>query len=267
MKKINIGTLIDLKKSGKKFASLTVYDANFSRIFERNGIKVLLVGDSLGMTVLGFSSTIPVSIESIEYHTRIVRKGAPNSFIISDVPFSSFSSKRKVIEDSIRLMVSGSNMVKLEWKGNWIKSVVHSLNKRSIPVCIHFGLTPQSENVFGNYRVFCREYSESRKLLDESKNFEKFGKMNLLLLECVPKDLAEEVTNSVSIPVIGIGAGNKTDGQMLVMHDMLGLYHSKKTPKFVKNFLLQEKGDVAKAIKSYIMEVEKSIYPSEEHSY
>lgn len=262
-KPTTIKDLIELKQGKKKFATITAYDATFAKIFAEQGIQVMLVGDSLGMTLQGFDSTLPVLTEHIVYHTAAVRAGAPHCFLLSDMPFMSYATPEVAFENAAKLMRAGANMVKLEG-GSWLVETVQKLTERAVPVCAHLGLTPQSVNIFGGYKVQGREEQQANQLIEDAKALEAAG-AQLLVLECVPVKLAKIVTESLSIPVIGIGAGAETDGQILVMHDALGLT-SGKLPKFAKNFLAQT-GDVRKAIDTYIYEVENQLYPAIEHTF
>jgi 3-methyl-2-oxobutanoate hydroxymethyltransferase len=263
MKTTTISLLRQWKQEQKKFATITAYDASFAQLFEEQGLSVLLVGDSLGMVVQGCDSTLPVTVEEIAYHTRCVRRGAPHSLILSDLPFMSYATPEQAFASSATLMQAGANMVKLEG-GSWLCDTVKQLTERAVPVCGHLGLTPQSVNIFGGYKVQGRDEIAANQLLQDAQNLEHAG-AQLLVLECIPAELARKITEALSIPVIGIGAGNATDGQILVMHDAFGITGG-HIPKFAKNFLA-EAGDIRLAIKNYIQQVEESSYPGEEHSF
>ena len=263
MKPTTVSHLRQWKQQQRKFASITAYDASFARLFEEQGIKVMLVGDSLGMTLQGHSSTLPVTLADIAYHTAAVRRGAPACLLLADLPFMSYATPEQACLSAAELMRAGANMVKLEG-GSWLCDTVNMLTQRAVPVCGHLGLTPQSVNVFGGYKVQGRDATAAKQLLEDAKNLELAG-IQLLVLECVPRELAKQISAALAIPVIGIGAGNATDGQILVMHDALGITGD-HTPKFAKNFLAQN-GDIRQAIGLYIQEVEKGIYPAEEHSF
>ncbi|MGG4606876.1 3-methyl-2-oxobutanoate hydroxymethyltransferase [Providencia sp. Me31A] len=262
MKPISLADLCQLKKDQRKFATMTAYDASFAQLFYEQGIQIMLVGDSLGMTIQGESSTLPVTVEQVAYHTRCVRKGAPNAFIIADMPFMSYATPEDACANAAILMQAGANMVKIEG-GSWLCDTVRILGERSVPVCGHLGLTPQAVNVLGGYKVQGRDEVTANQLLKDAIALENAG-MQLLVLECVPTSLASHVTEELLLPVIGIGAGNGTDGQILVMHDALGI--TARPPKFAKNFLAQA-GNLNDAIRMYIQEVEDGIYPSEAHSF
>jgi 3-methyl-2-oxobutanoate hydroxymethyltransferase len=263
MKPTTLSHLRQWKQEQRKFATITAYDASFAQLFEEQGIKVLLVGDSLGMTLQGHDSTLPVTVADVAYHTRAVRRGAPASLLLADLPFMSYATPELACQSSAEVMRAGANMVKIEG-GSWLCETVKMLAERAVPVCGHLGLTPQSVNVFGGYKVQGRDELAAKQLLIDAQNLELAG-MQLLVLECVPTELARQVTEALSIPVIGIGAGNATDGQILVMHDALGITGG-HTPKFAKNFLAQG-GDIRGAVQLYIREVEQGIYPDEEHSF
>ncbi|TKI08797.1 3-methyl-2-oxobutanoate hydroxymethyltransferase [Martelella alba] len=263
MKTTTVSQLRAWKQQRRKFASITAYDASFARLFEQAGIQVMLVGDSLGMTVQGHDSTLPVTVDDIAYHTRCVRRGAPSCLLLSDLPFMSYATPLQAYENAAVLMRAGANMVKLEG-GAWLAETVHGLTERAVPVCGHLGLTPQSVNIFGGYKVQGRDSDSAERLYEDALALEAAG-AQLLVLECVPVPLARRVTESLSIPVIGIGAGNVTDGQILVMHDALGIT-GQGTPKFARDFLA-ESGDVRSAVRRYAEEVEQGRYPGPEHSF
>ena len=263
MKPTTVTHLRQWKQEQRKFASLTAYDASFAQLFEEQGVKVLLVGDSLGMTLQGHDSTLPVTVADIAYHTRAVRRGAPACLLLADMPFMSYATPERAFVNAAQLMQAGANMVKLEG-GSWLCETVKMLTERAVPVCGHLGLTPQSVNVFGGYKVQGRDELAAKQLLEDAQNLELAG-MQLLVLECVPTELARKITEALSIPVIGIGAGNVTDGQILVMHDAFGITGG-HTPKFAKNFLAQS-GDIRLAVQQYMQEVEQGAYPAEEHSF
>lgn len=263
MKPVTITDLIKYKHDKKKFATLTAYDASFAALFFETGIEVLLVGDSLGMTLQGLTSTLPVTIDDIVYHTRAVRAGAPSCFLFSDMPFMSYATPIEAYHNAAKLMRAGANMVKLEG-GAWLSETIQGLTQRSVPVCAHLGLTPQSVNILGGYKVQGRDEEAAKQLLDDAIKLQTAG-AQMLVLECVPTALAKLISETLTIPVIGIGAGPYTDGQILVMHDALGITAG-KVPKFAKNFLAQT-GDIRAAIETYIQEVETLTYPGIEHSF
>lgn len=263
MKPTTLSHLRRWKQEQRKFASITAYDASFARLFYEQGIRVMLIGDSLGMTLQGHDSTLPVTIDDLVYHTHCVRRGAPLALILSDMPFMSYSTPEQACVEAAKLMRAGANMVKLEG-GTWLAPTVRMLTDRAVPVCGHLGLTPQSVNIFGGYKVQGRDEAAANQLFDDARAIEQAG-AQLLVLECVPVALAKRITDALDIPVIGIGAGNVTDGQILVMHDAFGIT-GEKTPKFAKDFLAQS-GDIRAAARLYVQEVEQGIYPAEEHAF
>lgn len=263
MKPTTISHLRQLKASGRRFATLTAYDFSFARLFADEGIQVMLIGDSLGMTVQGHDSTLPVTVADIAYHTAAVRRGAPQALIMADLPFMSYATPEQTFATAAQLMRAGANMVKLEG-GAWLAESVRMLTERAVPVCGHLGLTPQSVNIFGGYKVQGRDEADAERLLDDALALEAAG-AQLMVLECVPVALAARITQALTIPVIGIGAGNVTDGQILVMHDAFGITGG-HIPKFAKNFLA-ETGDIRAAIRQYIADVEAGTYPAAEHSF
>ena len=263
MKPTTVATLRQWKQQGRKFASLTAYDFSFARLFADEGIPVLLVGDSLGMVVQGHDSTLPVTVSDIAYHTAAVRRGSPAALLLADLPFMSYATPQQTFDSAAVLMRAGANMVKLEG-GKWLAETVQQLTERAVPVCGHLGLTPQSVNVFGGYKVQGREQADADRLLEDALALEAAG-MQLLVLECVPVALAQRVTEALAIPVIGIGAGSATDGQILVMHDAFGITGG-HIPKFSKNFLA-EAGEIRAAVRQYAAEVAAGTYPAAEHSF
>ncbi len=263
MKATTLSQLRQWKQDNHKFATLTAYDSSFAQLFAEQGVNVMLVGDSLGMVMQGNDSTLPVTIEEIAYHTRCVRRGAPLALLLADLPFMTYATPEQAFASAAVLMRAGANMVKLEG-GSWLCDTVRMLTERAVPVCGHLGLTPQSVNIFGGYKVQGRDEVAANLLVNDALALEEAG-AQLLVLECVPVDLARRVTEELSIPVIGIGAGNVTDGQILVMQDALGIT-SGHTAKFVKDFL-SEAGDIRSAVRLYVDQVAQGIYPGEEHSF
>lgn len=258
-----IHTLKNMKAAGEKIAMLTCYEASFARLMSEQGVDILLVGDSLGMTVQGLSSTLPVSLDDICYHTVAVARGNEQALIMADLPFGSYQqSKEQAFAAAAQLMAAGAHMVKLEG-GAWIAETTAFLQQRGIPVCAHIGLTPQSVNTLGGYKVQGRG-AAAAQLMDDAQAHANAG-ADVVLMECVPAQLAAQVTAALSCPTIGIGAGVDCDGQVLVMHDMLGIYHG-KTAKFVKNFM-QEQNSIQEAIASYVAEVKAKTFPAEVHCF
>ena len=262
MKKVTINDLIKCKQEGRKFATSTAYDTSFAQLFESQEIPVLLVGDSLGMVLQGQTDTLPVTVDEIAYHTRSVRAGSPNCLLRADMPFMSYATPEQACESAATIMRAGANMVKIEG-GSWLVDTVKMLTERAVPVCAHLGLTPQSVNIFGGYKVQGRDDEQADKMVADALALQNAG-AQIVLLECVPASLAKRITEACDVPVIGIGAGNVTDGQILVMHDMFGI-SATYMPKFSKNFLA-ETGDMRKAVALYKEEVESARFPDEAHT-
>ena len=252
-----------MKQTGEKFTCLTAYDFTFARVLDDCGVEVLLVGDSLGMVIQGQPTTLPVTVDDMVYHTRAVCRGARNALVITDLPFLSHTSPAQALENAARLMREGAHVVKLEG-GAYLSETIHELSKFGIPVCAHLGLQPQSVHKLGGYKVQGRTDDGAEKMLEEAKLLQEAG-ADLMLLECVPADLATKITQILHVPVIGIGAGAHCDGQVLVLHDVLGITADIK-PKFVKDFM-QGQTSIQAAIKAYIQAVKSGSYPSQEHSF
>ncbi|WCP77650.1 3-methyl-2-oxobutanoate hydroxymethyltransferase [Vibrio parahaemolyticus] len=262
MKKMTINDLIKWKQEGRKFATSTAYDASFAQLFESQEMPVLLVGDSLGMVLQGENDTLPVTVDDIVYHTRCVRAGSPNCLLMADMPFMSYATPEQACENAAKLMRAGANMVKIEG-GDWLVDTVKMLTERAVPVCAHLGLTPQSVNIFGGYKIQGRDQEKADRMVKDALALQEAG-TQIVLLECVPAELAERITKVLDVPVIGIGAGNVTDGQILVMHDMFGI-SANYMPKFSKNFLA-ETGDMRKAVAKYIEDVANGVFPDDAHT-
>jgi 3-methyl-2-oxobutanoate hydroxymethyltransferase len=262
--KVSLSTLSRIKQEGRKFSCLTAYDYCSAYSVSHAGVDVILVGDSLGMVIQGHDSSLPVTIDDMAYHVRCARRGNQGSLLMADLPFMSYYSEQKTLESAAILMRDGAQMVKLEG-GAWLAETTRLLTERGIPVCAHMGLTPQSVNHLGGYRVQGRDPTQAREILDEAGILEQAG-ASALLLECVPVELGRKVSESLRIPVIGIGAGPHTDGQIMVWHDLLGLYPGKPA-KFVKNFLATNGNSVEDAIRAYDSEVKQGTFPAAEHCY
>ena len=262
MKKMTINDLIKWKQEGRKFATSTAYDASFAQLFESQEMPVLLVGDSLGMVLQGHNDTLPVTVDDIAYHTSCVRAGSPNCLLMADMPFMSYTTPEQACENAAKLMRAGANMVKIEG-GDWLVDTVKMLTERSVPVCAHLGLTPQAVNIFGGYKIQGRDQEKADRMVKDALALQEAG-AQIVLLECVPAELAERITQVLDVPVIGIGAGNVTDGQILVMHDMFGI-SANYMPKFSKNFLA-ETGDMRKAVTKYIEDVANGVFPDDAHT-
>lgn len=264
MKPVTLSTLRDLKHKGEKFTCLTAYDATFARTVDAAGIDIILVGDSLGMVLQGHDSTLPVTNADMAYHTACVKRGAGRVLIMADMPFMSYGNPTEALPNAAELMRAGAHLVKLEG-GAWLADTVAQLARVGIPACVHMGLTPQSVNVFGGYRVQGREEQAQERMLREAQAVEAAGAA-VLLLECVPSDLARRITEAVNIPVIGIGAGKDVNGQVLVLHDLLGL--NPRPARFVKNFLADSAdGSITGAFRAYVDAVKAGTFPAPEHGF
>lgn len=263
-KPMTVPELAEAKRAGRKLVMLTAYDAGFARTFDANGADILLVGDSLGMVVQGHDSTLPVAVADIVYHTRCVAAAARRALVVSDLPFQADATPERALDAATALLQAGAGMVKLEGAGHKLETI-RFLVEREIPVSAHLGLTPQSVLRFGGYKVQGREEAAAAKLLEDAKAVAAAG-ASLLVLECVPSQLAADITGAVSIPTIGIGAGPHCDGQVLVLHDMLGLDSGHRRPRFVKDFLA-EGGSIAGAVRAYAEAVRSGTFPDAEHSY
>ncbi|MCY1288439.1 3-methyl-2-oxobutanoate hydroxymethyltransferase [compost metagenome] len=264
MPDVTVTTLLEQKQKGDKIAMLTAYDATFARAACQAGAEVLLVGDSLGMVVQGNDSTLPVTIQEMAYHTTCVKRGNQGALIVTDLPFASGASLQQLLADAVAVMQAGAHMVKLEG-GAWLVEPIARLAQIGVPVCAHLGLTPQAVNLFGGYKVQGRGDAQARQLRADAIALEQAGAA-MLLLECVPSELAAEITQAVKIPVIGIGAGPATDGQVLVLHDMLGLSLTGRMPKFVKNFM-DGQSSVQAAFAAYVKAVKDGSFPAPEHGF
>ncbi len=261
---ITAQSLKKMKQQGKRFSCLTAYDASFAQLIAEAGIEVQLVGDSLGMVVQGKATTLPVSIDEMIYHSQAVCRGAVNSLIMVDMPFMSCATTEQALHNAGRLMKEGgAHMVKVEG-GLAMVEVVKALSAQGVPVCSHLGLLPQSVHKLGGYKVQGREAVAAQAMIDEALVLQDAG-ADILLLECVPAELAKRLTQAVEIPVIGIGAGADCDGQVLVVYDMLGITPGKR-PKFSKNFL-DEAADIPAALRNYADAVKSATFPTAQHSF
>lgn len=261
---VTISTLLKMKRDGEKFACLTAYDYCSAYAANEAGVEVLLVGDSLGMVIHGHDSSLPVTIEDMAYHMRCVKRGNTGALLVADLPFMSYSSEDQSLQSAAALMREGAQMVKLEG-GAWLAETTRLLAERGIPVCAHMGLTPQSINHLGGYRVQGRDPEHGQTIIDEALVLQQAG-ASIILIECVPASLGEKLTQQLDVPVIGIGAGAGTDGQILVWHDLLGLYPGKQA-KFVKNFLAGNPQGIQGALQDYVAQVKSGQFPDADHSY
>lgn len=263
-KKNTVRRLLEMKQAKEKIACLTAYDASFAFLLEKSGVDVVLVGDSLGMVIQGEETTLPVSVEDMLYHTRCVAKGLNNALLITDMPFLSFTSEEEAILNAgLFMKQGGAHMVKLEG-GVDQADTVSALNRNGIPVCAHLGLQPQYVHKIGGYRVQGREQDAADKMLADALILQQAG-ADLMLLECVPAPLASKITETLDIPVIGIGAGADCDGQILVLYDILDISLGIR-PSFSKNFMTSA-GSIEQAIVDYVSAVKQGAFPAAEHVF
>ncbi len=256
---------LKLKEKREKISMLTAYDYPSAKLAEQAGVDMILVGDSLGMVVLGYDSTVPVTMEDMIHHTKAVKRGAPNTFIVTDLPFLTYHSTiDEALKNAARLMqTAGADAVKMEGAGEVILKI-KAMTDAGIPVVAHLGLTPQSVGVLGGYKVQGKTREAAIKLLEDAQKCEEAGAM-AVVLECVPYQVAETISNQLTIPTIGIGAGNGTDGQVLVYHDVL-LYGVSRVAKFVKTYT-DLNSVISDALSEHIKEVKSGVFPDRDHSF
>lgn len=262
MSHISITQLQAKKAANEKFAVITAYDALFAKAASEAGIEVILVGDSLGMAWQGQDSTLPVTVADMAYHIAAVKRGQPSSLIVGDLPFGSYMTPTQAMDNAARLMQAGAQVVKLEG-GTWLLETIRLLTERGMPVCAHLGLTPQSVNLFGGYKIQGKTPEQAQRIIDEAKAVEAAGAV-MLVIECVPQTLGRTISEALRIPVIGIGAGPGTDAQVLVLPDMLGL--TPKPPRFVRNFM-QGATSIQEALGNYRSAVVAGDFPASEHCF
>jgi 3-methyl-2-oxobutanoate hydroxymethyltransferase len=261
---VTLTTLAHMKETGERIACLTCYDASFAALVDEADADVVLVGDSLGMVIQGHDTTVPVTMDHVVYHCRAVARGLNRPFLMADLPFMSYPSKEQALANSVRLMQEGgAKMVKLESGTGQVESV-EFLASHDIAVCAHLGLRPQSVHKSGGFRVQGRGSDASERMLEDAKRLETAG-ADMLLLECIPAELGRELTAAVRVPVIGIGAGADTDGQILVLYDVLDITSGRK-PRFVRNFMTEGATNL-QALKNYVQAVKRREYPAAEHSF
>ena len=259
--KMNLAKLNKMKQQNEKIVCLTAYDAGMSSLVNQAGVDIILVGDSLAMVVQGHKTTLPVTIEHMLYHTQMVQRTNTNAWCIADMPFMADADLATALKSAAVLMKDGlADMVKLEGGGRVFKTIT-ALTDLGVPVCAHLGLLPQQVAKHG-YKITGRDELSAKKLLNEAQQIEQAG-ANMLVLECVPSALAKQITATLTIPVIGIGSGVDTDGQVLVVTDVLGL--TEKAPKFAKNYLNPTAGSIQKALTNYVAEVRESKFPAKQH--
>jgi len=261
---VNVATLDRMKAEGEKIACITAYDASFATLVDDAGIDLVLVGDSLGMVIQGHDTTVPVTLNDVIYHCRAVAKGLYRPFLMADMPFMTYASKEQALENAVRLMQDGgAKMVKLEGGAGQVE-IVEFLANHDIAVCAHLGLKPQSVHKVGGFRVQGREQAAAEQMLHDAKALEGAG-ADIVLLECIPSQLGAQITRELHVPVIGIGAGPDTDGQILVLYDVLDITAGRK-PKFSKNFM-EGQPTPLDAIKAYAEAVKARTYPGPEHCF
>lgn len=261
--KVTISTLAQMRAAGEKIAMLTCYDASFATLMDQCGVDTLLVGDSLGMVVQGHTTTLPVSMDAIAYHTACVARGAQRPLLVVDMPFASYNSPQQAMDNAAQLMRAGAEMIKLEG-GEWLAPTVRLLVERGMPVCAHLGLTPQSVHQLGGFKVQGRTAEAAQRLRQDALALQDAG-ASLLVLEAIPSALAADMTKQLMIPTIGIGAGVDCSGQVLVMHDMIGAFPGRR-PKFVKDFM-QGQGSIEGALRAYVSAVKDRSFPAAEHAF
>lgn len=260
---MTISRLQKMHAEKQKIAMLTCYDASFAKLMETCGVDALLIGDSLGNVIQGHKTTLPVTLEAILYHTTCVARGATRAYLIADMPFGSYASREQTYDHAVQLMRAGAHMVKLEG-GSWLADTVRFLVERGIPVCGHIGLLPQSVHALGGFKVQGKNQHDAMRIKADALALQASG-AQLIVLEAIPPTLATDISASLHIPTIGIGAGPNCSGQVLVMHDLLNI-SSGPVPRFVKNFMTGQVS-IANAIQAYVQEVKQGLFPSSEHTF
>ena len=261
---VNVSTLHKMKAAGEPIACLTAYDASFALLVDAAGTDLVLVGDSLGMVIQGHDTTVPVTVDDIVYHTRAVTRGLQRSFLVADMPFMSYANPDQALENAVRLMQEGgAMMIKLEGGEGQIEIVEH-LASHDIPVCAHLGLKPQSVHKIGGFKVQGRDSAKAEEMLASARRLQDAGS-DIVLLECVPNEVGQAITDSLEVPVIGIGAGPSVDGQILVLYDVLDITQG-RTPRFVQNFQKDHDSPLA-ALTAYVAAVKDRSYPAPEHCF
>ncbi len=262
-KRVTVKTIRKMKQDGEKIVSLTAYDASFARVIDEQGVDIVLVGDSLGMVIQGHDSTVPVSVDDIIYHSKSVAPQCRRALVMADLPFMSYTNASQAIGNAARLMQEGrAQMIKLEG-GEAQRHTVRYMTRHGVPVCAHLGLTPQTVHKLGGYRVQGRDQAVAEQMLSDALALQDAG-ADAVVLECVPVDLAEKITDQLEIPTIGIGAGRVCDGQVLVLQDMIGI--SSLAPKFTANFLVDGR-TIQEAITAYVDAVREGAFPADEQCF
>ncbi|MFD2367012.1 3-methyl-2-oxobutanoate hydroxymethyltransferase [Pseudoduganella sp. GCM10020061] len=262
-KAVTVPSLNAMRAAGSKIAMLTCYDASFASLMDRCGVEVLLIGDSLGMVCSGHTSTLPVTVDDIAYHTAAVARGNSNALVVADLPFGAYGTPETAYANAVKVMQAGAQMVKLEG-GAWLADTVRFLTERAVPVCAHVGLTPQSVHQLGGYKVQGKTTEGADTMKKDALALQAAG-AQLIVLEAIPSALGKEVTELLAIPTIGIGAGPDCSGQVLVMHDMLGVFPGRKA-RFVKNFM-EGQTSIEAAVTAYVSAVKDGSFPSVEHCF
>jgi 3-methyl-2-oxobutanoate hydroxymethyltransferase len=262
-KAVTVTALQTMRANGDKITMLTCYDASFAALMDRCGVEVMLVGDSLGMVCQGHASTLPVTVDDIAYHVASVARGNQTAFLVADMPFGSYATPEDAFRNAVKLIQAGAHMVKLEG-GEWLAETVRFLTERAVPVCAHVGLTPQSVHQFGGYKVQGKTMEAADRLKSDALALQAAG-ATLVVLEAIPSALGKETTELLTIPTIGIGAGPDCSGQVLVMHDMLGVFPGRKA-RFVKNFM-EGQTSIEAAVRAYIGAVKDKSFPAAEHCF
>lgn len=262
-KAVTIPSLNAMRASGQKITMLTCYDASFASLMDRCGVEVLLIGDSLGMVCNGHTSTLPVTVAEVAYHTAAVARGNKSAMVLADMPFGSYATPEAAFNHAVQLIQAGAHMVKLEG-GAWLAETVRFLTDRAVPVCAHLGLTPQSVHQLGGYKVQGKTIESADQLKADAQLLQAAGAA-MLVLEAIPTALGKEVTDLLAIPTIGIGAGPDCSGQVLVMHDLLGVFPGRKA-KFVKNFM-DGQTSIDAAVSAYVGAVKDGSFPGAEHCF
>jgi 3-methyl-2-oxobutanoate hydroxymethyltransferase len=262
-KAVTIPGLIEQRRQGSKITMLTCYDASFAALLDRCGVEVMLIGDSLGMVCQGHNSTLPVTVSDIAYHTANVARGNKSALLVADMPFGSYATPEMAFQNAVQLIQAGAQMVKLEG-GAWLASTVQFLTERAIPVCAHLGLTPQSVHQLGGYKVQGKTHEAAELIKNDALALQAAG-ATMLVLEAIPAIIGKEVTELLMIPTIGIGAGPDCSGQVLVLHDLLGVFPGRKA-RFVKNFM-QGQVSIDAAVLAYISAVKDQSFPAAEHCF
>lgn len=260
---VTIPALNAMRGAGTKIAMLTCYDASFAALMDRCGVEVLLIGDSLGMVCNGHQSTLPVTVAEVAYHTAAVARGSKSAMVMADMPFGSYATPEAAFDNAVKLIQAGAHMVKLEG-GAWLADTVRFLTDRAVPVCAHLGLTPQSVHQMGGYKVQGKTIESADQLKADAQLLQAAGAA-MLVLEAIPSGLGKEVTDMLAIPTIGIGAGPHCSGQVLVMHDMLGVFPGRKA-RFVRNFM-DGQATIEAAVSAYVQAVKEGSFPGPEHCF